>query len=139
MAKKFQLSVDSRVERLTEISEFVEIAAHACGLQDAACDDVQMAVDEACANVIEHAYHDNAKGKIEIACERRANKFVVTVEDYGKPFDPKEIAKPQTDAPLAERHIGGLGIYFMYKLMDRVDFHFSRGHNVLTMVKKIKS
>lgn len=138
MPKKFQLSVTSRLERLAEISKFVQRAAHACGLRGNACDDVQMAVDEACANVIEHAYQGKANGKIKIVCERRGNNFVVQIIDHGIPFDPKQIAKPILDAPLTERNIGGLGIFFMSKLMDQVDFDFSRGENVLTMLKKIK-
>ena len=56
-----------------------------------------------------------------------------------QPFDPKKVAKPRTRDPLSRRNIGGLGIFFMHKMMDRVKFDFSSGNgNRLTMVKKIK-
>ncbi|MBI3914961.1 MAG: ATP-binding protein [Chloroflexi bacterium] len=138
MANKFKLNIDSRVERLAEIAEFVEDAAQACGFSADAAYELQMAVDEACANVIEHAYAGKPGGKIEIACEKRGDEFVVVIKDHGKRFDPRRVAPPKTDAPLSKRDVGGLGIFFMYKLMDRVNFDFSRGQNVLTMVKKIR-
>jgi serine/threonine-protein kinase RsbW len=139
MSERFSLSIDSRLERLSEIAEFVEDAASRCGLGEKQIYDVQMAVDEACSNVIEHGYGGKPTGQIEIECEKRGKDFVIIVRDYGKPFDPKKVARPKTNAPLSERNIGGLGLFFIYKLMDRVDFNFSSGRgNVLTMVKKIK-
>lgn len=139
MPERFSLSVDSRLERLSEISEFVGRVARDFGLDDKQTYDAQMAIDEACSNVIQHAYGGKPNGIIDIAIEKRGKDFVVTIRDQGKPFDPESVARPKTNAPLSERNIGGLGLFFMYKLMDRVEFDFSskRG-NSLTMVKKIK-
>ena len=139
MAQRFALAVASRVERLGEVAAFVENAARTCGLNEKQMYDVQMAVDEACSNVIEHAYRGKTNGKIEIVCEVRGKEFVITIRDYGTPFDPKQVARPNTHAPLSERNIGGLGLFFMYQLMDRVEFDFSSQQgNRLTMTKKIK-
>ena len=140
MADLFSLTVDSRMERLGEISDFVSQAARASGLSEHQIYDVEVAVDEACANVIEHAYHGRADGTIDITCERRGKEFVITIQDFGERFDPRRIAPPKTRVPLAKRNVGGLGLFFMRKLMDKVDFNFSPKHgNRLTMVKKIKS
>ncbi len=129
----------SRVEQLGEIGEFIDRAARLCGLDEDQRYEAQMAVDEACTNVIAHAYHGRPSGKIEILCERRGPEFIVMIRDWGKHFDPKKVAKPKISDPLHRRKIGGLGLFFMYKLMDRVDFSFSKDHgNVLTMAKKIK-
>lgn len=127
------------MERLGEISEFVERAARASGLNEDKTYDVQMAVDEACTNVINHAYRGRSDGRIEIVCEPSPSEFVVTIRDWGKRFDPKKVAKPKTGDPLQRRKIGGLGLFFMYKMMDRVKFSFSQDQgNVLVMSKKIK-
>src|SRR5512144_2242959 len=120
MAQRFSLTIDSRLERLSEVGNFIEDAASRCGMDDKQIYDVQMAVDEACTNVIEHAYGGKKSGKIEIVCEKRGNDFVVTIRDYGKPFDPDQVEQPKTNAPLSERNIGGLGLFFIHKLMDRV-------------------
>lgn len=139
MPHKFSLIVNSQVERLAEIADFVADAACACGLNAEQTHDVQMAVDEACTNVIEHAYRGKSDGTIDIVCVRRGDEFVVTVQDFGARFDPHKVKVPKTRAPLSARSIGGLGLFFMRKLMDRVQFDFSSGQgNRLTMVKKIK-
>ena len=139
MSERFSLTTNSRLERLCEIADFVEDAARACGLSDNQVCDVQMAVDEACTNVIEHAYHGKPDGTIDIVCERRGKDFVVTIQDFGERFDPKKVAHPKTRVPLSARGVGGLGLFFMRKMMDRVEFDFSsRRGNRLTMVKKIK-
>ena len=139
MTQKFTLTVDSRLERLSEIADFIELASRESGLNDNQIYDVQMAVDEACTNVIEHAYRGRRDGTIDIACEKRDREFVVTIQDYGERFDPKKVARPRTRDPLSKRNIGGLGIFFMHKMMDKVKFDFSSGRgNRLTMVKKIE-
>jgi serine/threonine-protein kinase RsbW len=140
MTQKFSLTVDSRLERLSEIADFIEIASRESGLDDNQIYDVQMAVDEACTNVIEHAYRGRSDGTIDIGCEKRGKEFIVTIQDFGERFDPKKISRPRTRDPLSKRNIGGLGIFFMHKMMDKVKFDFSSGHgNRLTMVKKIKN
>ncbi len=139
MTQKFTLTVDSQLERLSEIAEFIELAARESGLGDDQIYDVQMAVDEACANVIEHAYHGRRDGTIDIMCEKRGKEFVVTIQDFGERFDPNKVTHPRTRDPLSKRNIGGLGLFFMHKMMDKVKFDFSSSRgNMLTMVKKIK-
>ena len=127
------------MERLGEISEFIARAARTSGLNDDQTYDVQMAVDEACTNVINHAYKGRDDGKIQIRCEASAAEFIVTIQDWGKQFDPAKIAQPKTHDPLNRRKIGGLGLFFMRKMMDQVQFSFSKDRgNVLVMSKKIK-
>ena len=139
MSPKFSLIVDSRVERLSEIADFVEHAARSFGLNEQQTYDVQMAVDEACTNVIEHAYRGKPDGTIDFVCEQRESELIVTIQDFGEHFDPKKVRVPKTGDPLSRRQIGGLGMFFMHKLMDRVEFTSTPGRgNLLTMVTKIK-
>lgn len=140
MSTIYSLTVNSQFERLAEIGDFITDAACALGLNEEQTYDVQMAVDEACTNIIEHAYHGRPDGTIHIACEKRGNEFVVTIQDFGERFDPRQVRPPRTRAPLSKRRIGGLGLFFMHKLMDRVQFDFESGRgNRLTMVKKIRN
>lgn len=140
MAQKYSLTINSQFERLAEVADFIADAACACGLNEDQTHETQMAVDEACTNVIEHAYRGKPDGTLEITCERRGQEFIVTLRDFGARFDPRAVRAPKTSEPLAKRRIGGLGLFFMRKLMDRVEFDFESGRgNRLTMVKKIKS
>ena len=139
MTNHFSLKVESQLERLQDIAEFIEQAAQVCGLNEKQTYDVQMAVDEACTNVMEHAYRGRPDGTIDITCEKRGNQFIVVIHDFGERFDPNQVARPHTQDPLSLRDIGGLGLFFMQKMMDKVEFKFSPNDgNRLTMIKKLK-
>ena len=98
--------------------------------------DVQLAVDEACTNIIEHAYSGKQTGKITILCKLSSKKeFTVKLIDQGKKFDPNAVLSPDTEAPLDERKRGGYGIYLMKKMMQNVKYAFTEEGNELTMTR----
>jgi len=123
-------------DSLAPISEFVTHAAKVVGLDAKAVYAVQMAVDEAVTNIIEHAYGGEGRGTIECTCHLAGDGLTVTLRDHGRPFDPVSVPTPDLDADLESRRVGGLGLYFIRQLMDEVRFDFLPGSgNVLTMVK----
>ena len=131
------LTFPGRFDSLAAISEFVVRAAEATGLDAHAIYAVQMAVDEACSNIIEHAYGGEGHGTIECTCRIKDDELTVTLRDHGRPFDPTSVPEPDLHASLEERSGGGLGLYFMRQLMDEVHFEFTPDPgNVLTMVKR---
>lgn len=133
------LTVTSALDSLHRISDFVVEAARAAGLDDHAVWEVQLAVDEAATNIIVHAYGDHdLEGPVTVQTELIGSDFVVRLHDRGKPFDPESVPKPDLTSPVEERTTGGLGLYLMRKLMDRVEFHFDpAGGNVVTMAKRL--
>ncbi len=134
----FALDTTSDMKNLELVANFVMEAARRAKLTQKQSDDVQMAVDEAVTNVMEHAYAGKTDGAISITLRADAATFFVEIRDYGKPFDVKKVKKPNTKSPLSERSIGGLGIFFMKKLMDRVEFSRDQAGNVTRMLKKLK-
>jgi len=136
MPKRWDLTVDGRLDNLASIADFVVKAAQASGLNERATFEVQMAVDEACTNVIQHSYEGEGKGEIVLCCELADSDFVVTIRDHGCPFDPECVPAPDLTCSLAERREGMLGLYFMRQLMDEVCFRFDAEGNELTMVKR---
>lgn len=132
-----RLRVTSRLENLRTISDFVASVAKQFGLDEDQAFAVQMAVDEACANVIEHAYGGRPDGTIDITCKLQDDEMIVKVQDHGKPFDPCSVLPLDLEAPLDEQEGRCLGLYLMFKLMDSVQFDFDaiKG-NTLTMVKR---
>jgi serine/threonine-protein kinase RsbW len=124
-------------ESLAAISEFVTSAAEVTGLDARATYAVQLAVDEACSNIIEHAYQGEGRGSIQCTCHIGEEGLTIVLRDYGRPFDPDKVPVPNVDACLSERTGGGLGLYFMRQLMDVVHFELTPNlGNVLTMVKR---
>ena len=136
MPKRWDLTVDGRLKNLVTIADFVVKAARASGLNERATFDVQMAVDEACTNIIQHSYGGEGKGEIVLRCELVDDGFVITIRDHGHPFDPECVPAPDLTCSLPERREGMLGLYFMRQLMDEVCFRFDAEGNELTMVKR---
>ncbi|MFM8322721.1 MAG: ATP-binding protein [Chloroflexota bacterium] len=132
----------AQFENLDLVRDFVAEAAEACGLEPAAVYGVQLAVDEAFTNIIEHAYGGESDEKIRCDCRIERSALVISLCDCGKPFNPLDVPAPDLQADLEEREVGGLGLYFMNKLMDDVQFAFGKEPetgktcNILTMVKR---
>jgi anti-sigma regulatory factor (Ser/Thr protein kinase) len=109
---------------LGQIAEFVAERARLAGLDEDRVYAIQMATDEACTNSIEHAYDGRSAGKIHVCCYVEGLDFVVRVTDFGHEFDPDLVPVPDVSAPLEDRSIGGLGLFFMRKLVDGIEFSF---------------
>jgi len=130
------LSVFGDVQNLEIIADFITQATQQSNLSEQDIFAIQLAVDEACTNIIEHAYADSP-GDIHLTCELEPDECIITLRDHGRPFDPEAIPPPNIDSGLEERRVGGLGLYFMHKLMDEVRFSFdSETGNQLVMIKR---
>lgn len=128
----------AQFENLDPIRDFVGEVARQAGMDDREIYNVQLAVDEACSNIIEYAYEGISDGQIEISVFATREALTMILNDQGKPFDPDEVAEPDVEAALEDRPIGGLGLFFMRKLMDEVRFQWSpEKGNTLTMVKRL--
>jgi serine/threonine-protein kinase RsbW len=132
----------ARFENLDHARDFVAGLAEKCGLEPAAVYAVQLAVDEAFSNIIEHAYGGESDEKIECKGLVDRNELTITLRDCGSPFNPELVPDPDLLAELEEREVGGLGLYFIRQLMDEIHFDFVRDPetgkncNVLRMVKR---
>lgn len=134
---KNTLIVPGRFDSLAQISEFISQAAFEAGFDEDSAFHIQMAVDEACSNIIEHAYGASCAGNIELTYRLEAGEFTITIHDTGCSFDPTRVPEPPLGASLEDLPAGGLGLYFMRRLMDQVRFEFDPAKgNTLTMVKR---
>lgn len=132
---EYELVVPARFENLALIGEFIAGVGRRAGFDDKGVFNLQLACDEACTNVIEHAY-GGGPGQIRITVTVHPDRVQIEVLDTGRPFDPTAVRAPDLDAPLERRETGGLGLHFMRSVMDEVRFEFSEGGNHLTMVKR---
>ena len=136
MAGVRTLTVPSTLDSLAEVNEFVTQAARDAALDEDAIYQVQLAVDEAFANIVHHACGDDECSEVECSCRIDEKGLTVTFRDHGIPFDPNCVPEPDLTSDVFERAAGGLGLFFMNKVMDKVHFEFSPDlGNVLTMVK----
>lgn len=123
--------------QLAAIRSFVVETSRSLGADEQAAADLELAVDEICSNSIRHGY-GGKEGEIEVAVERDGPSIRVTVRDWGATFDPDQVPTPDTDLPLEERLLGGLGLFLVRQLMDDVRFEFSRDRgNSVTIVRRL--
>jgi serine/threonine-protein kinase RsbW len=127
-----------RYDNLAKIRRFVSRCARQAGLDEKAVYAVKLAVDEACSNIIEHAYGGEDKGDIKCTCQISEGALTIILRDEGRSFDPEKVPEPRKDVPLKKIKPRGAGLYLIRQLMDEVVFDFSEGEgNTLSLVKYI--
>ena len=132
------LVVEARHADLARIRTFLEETLASTALSDKAKRDLTLAVDEACANIVDHAYAGMESGDMEVSCCLNDATFVIRVRDWGTSFHPDAIADPDRDAPLEERALGGLGLFLIRQFMEGVQYTFDpKLGNELVMTKRI--
>ena len=135
-----ELRVKSKTENLSLIRDFVSEKALDAGLPVTAVEKIMLAVDEACTNIIKHAYKSSPEGEIILNVEYDDEKFTITIIDYGKSFNPESIPQPDLQKYYREHKVGGLGIYLMKSLMDDVKYTSIPGkYNQVLLSKNISS
>jgi serine/threonine-protein kinase RsbW len=121
------LHIESRTDRLIAVREFVSDAARQFGFNDEDVSKIALAVDEACTNIIKHAYKYDPNRKITITVVGNDASFQVVITDTGLQFHPETVHSPDMREYMQNYRRGGLGIYLMKSLMDKVEYHMEPG------------
>jgi len=130
-----QLRFAARAAELKRIREAVRGSLEGCGCSAKSSADIVLAIDEACQNIIRHAYHGDSDNAIELEVEQKGDELVFSLADQAPAVDPS-LVKPRE---LDDIRPGGLGTYFIRRVMDEVEFSrpaSGRG-NLLKMVRRI--
>ena len=149
MGEKHVLTIPGRYNQIKRVCSFVADGAAQADLSESDRFHVELACDEACTNIIEHAYGGEGIGDIVVSWAVDDNKFIIELHDNGRSFNPSNVPEPPirltSSSPPSEKMIqslkaGGLGIHFMRKIMDEVHFQFDPSSgNTLTMIKRLAS
>jgi sigma-B regulation protein RsbU (phosphoserine phosphatase) len=126
----------ARLDVLKTVRASVLAAARLCGFGETDARDIVLAVDEACKNIIVHAYRDSEEGEIVLAVFRCQAGMVLQLRDFAPPVDPAGI-KPRD---LADVKPGKLGTHFIRSIMDSAEFQpLADGQgNLLRLVKRLE-
>ncbi len=131
------LSIPSQTERLNDVREFVSGLARTHGFSEDDINKITIAVDEACTNIIKHGYNYSPDQQIDVEIVRTGSDFEIVISDKGKQFDPGSIQTPDMKDYFQHYRRGGLGVFLMKKIMDKVEFDLHRDRNVLRMIKTL--
>ena len=132
--EKYQLKIPSKTDNLELIRTFVSRISEMVGFTDDDVYKIELAVDEACANVIKHAY--KKEEEINLVIELDYKKLTIIISDQGIGFDVNKILNRDIKNYLAQMKVGGLGIHLIHALMDEVEFRSEPGRK--TEVKMVK-
>ncbi|WP_328806529.1 ATP-binding protein [Streptacidiphilus fuscans] len=131
------LSIAASLDSLDQVAEFVVRLAERAGLPDDACYRLRLAADELATNIVMHGYR-GAEGRMAVAGEIGGGRVQVRFEDDAPAFNPRDgMRTPDLKAPLAERGIGGLGVFLALTAVDSFGYERVSGRNVSTLVMHV--
>ena len=139
LERTFQLHVPSSTENLAMIRDFVGSIGQRAGMSPGDLVKLELAVDEACANVIEHAYGSDDTHEVRVKATLDPECVQIEIMDTGRGFDPSKIEEVNLKELAKGRKTGGLGLHLIRSVMDEVHYQIVPGQkNELLMIKRLK-
>ncbi len=136
-----ELRVEATIENVRRISEFVRDMGQRLRLTEDTLFDIDLAVEEASANIVRHAYRPGQAGDILLRVEATDDLVRITLIDWGLPFDADNVRPFDVDASVETRARDGTGLHLIYSLMDDVVRETASepgGPNVLMLSKNVE-
>jgi anti-sigma regulatory factor (Ser/Thr protein kinase) len=138
MGEKLRITRAAELQTLAVFRDFIDMACKQRAIDSQTCYDLKLAMDEACTNVITHGYAGMNPGSLILDLEFEPHQVTVTITDFGHPFEPYEPDAPDASAAFEDRATGGFGLFFIYHVMDHVDYRTTEEGNRLILTKQLK-
>jgi len=127
------LELPAEIGSLRTFTDFVRRGAEAASLGEKELGELEVVIEEVLVNVINYAYPDGEPGVIEVGYAVEGDgRLFVQVCDNGRAFDPLAKDPPDLRLSLADRPIGGLGIFLVKQFARTVEYRRIDNKNVLT-------
>jgi anti-sigma regulatory factor (Ser/Thr protein kinase) len=94
-----------------------------------------LAIEEFVTNSIKYGYEDANEHVIEVSLSLSNGELAMTLTDDGRAFNPLQAPPPDLHLAVEERPVGGLGIYLVRKMSDRMEYAREGTRNRLTFHK----
>ena len=136
-----ELRVEATPENLRKVSEFVRDVGQQLRLTEEVMFDIDLAVEEASANIVRHAYRPGQAGDLLLRVETTDDIVRIKLTDWGLPFDADNVRLFDADATIETLAEGGAGLQLIHSLMDDVMRETASapgGPNVLTLSKHVE-
>jgi len=123
--------------QLPVLTEFLREFGSAAALAPAQVGNFELALEEIFLNIVMHGSEPGIAPRVEVSLSLDADAVIMTIEDDGPQFDPLSLPAPDVTASLADRRVGGLGVFLVRKIMDTVSYARIAGRNQLRMSKRL--
>ncbi len=120
-----QLTLDAAPGSWPQAEAFLADALQACAaVPPKAARQFTIAAEEAYVNVVQYAYAGTTPGTValQFECDPEARMIHLAIQDHGSPYNPLDRPDPDLTQDADQRPIGGLGIFLVRQLMDKVEY-----------------
>ena len=122
------------IEHLERLIAFVAGHAEMAGFTVKRINEIELAAEEALVNIFKYAY-PRTDGDIVLGCRNEHDVgFILEISDNGVPFNILEVPDPDMTPDISDREIGGLGVFFIKKMVDETRYRRKGNSNILTLV-----
>jgi serine/threonine-protein kinase RsbW len=135
MRPGFRMTIGAHLGEVAGVNAAFAEFADAHALPASVRRSVNVALDELLNNTISYGFAGRAGGEVTVEVELRSDRLSVTLTDDGVPFDPFGLAVPDTELPVEERRMGGLGVHLVRRMMDEVHYQRRADRNVVVLAK----
>lgn len=127
----------NQVSELDGIATAIEKLAVEWKLSVKFANQLNLVVEELFTNIVKYAFNDENKHAILVEFYKEDSYIEIKVIDDGEPFNMTEVkAKPDIEAAVDERKVGGLGIHIVTTIMDDIVYERGNNKNILILTKK---
>lgn len=131
----YQINISASTRNLSEVRNFITDHAESYGFVEGQIADIRLAVDEAVTNIIKHAYQNDTSKEINITLKFSDNQLCILLTDTGKTFEFETYELPDIKKQIEQKKRGGMGVYLIHSLMDKVSYSRKGQKNRMTMCK----
>jgi anti-sigma regulatory factor (Ser/Thr protein kinase) len=133
-----RFSIPGRLDEIERVSSIVGDCAMRAGFDELTSYACELAVGEACENIIKHGYGQENPGAIRVKIEASPGEIMVELADDAPPFDAAKKPEPESWAP-DDPPVGGLGLKIIHTVMDEIQYRRLAHGNRLQLRKCIPS
>lgn len=135
--KNKQFVIENQIGELTSLAGRIEELANEWKISPALVMNINLVIEEAVSNIIFYAFNDSEKHDIGISITLNKKMLTIMITDDGIPFNPLEQQQPDITLSAEERPVGGLGIFLISQIMDKMHYSREGDMNILTLNKSI--
>lgn len=126
------------LENLKGVRDFIRKSLKGHVSSDVELNEIILAVDEMCSNLMIHAHHCNPDHSLELSIDLpQRDKIIFEIADEGEMFDINRFHEPELGSLIQEKRKGGLGIRLVKSIMDSVEYLRRDGRNICRLTKRV--
>ncbi|MDP8298545.1 MAG: SpoIIE family protein phosphatase [Candidatus Tantalella remota] len=135
--KSEEYQIKNEIPQIRVLANFMEEFGKKNGIPDDLMNDVNLSLEELIHNTISYGYEDGSLHFIDVRIRLKDKELLLEIVDDAKAFNPLETPKPDVNKPLEDRTVGGLGIFIVRNIMDKVEYKRKKDKNILILKKAI--